>query len=134
MVSVLVYAYFERRGRPHVALAFGIGYVSNPLVDGLFPLLSGQYQYVAYLLWPLFGFSGLPAYEIGSLAGTVLIEPTEILLGEAEPIDFNVNLRGLLEITIVVLAGRMWHYDGIPGVRALRNRLGLVESDPDPER
>ena len=41
-VSVLVYAYFERRDCAHVALAFGVGYVTHPLVDGLFPLLNGQ--------------------------------------------------------------------------------------------
>ena len=135
VVSALVYAYFERRDRGHVALAFAIGYLSHPLVDGLFPLLNGQYQYVAYLLWPLFGFSGLPAYELGGLAGTVLIEPMEILLGGAEPIDFNVRLRGLLDIAIVVFAGRIWHHDGMPGIGALRDRLGLAyESDPDLER
>jgi len=137
VVSMLVYAYFERRDRAHVALAFGVGYVTHPLVDGLFPLLNGQYQYAAYLLWPLFGLSGLPAYDIGSLAGIVLVEPLELLLGGAEPIDFDIAVSGLLEITVVVLAGRMWHHDGVPGVALFRDRLGLAresDSDPDPKR
>jgi hypothetical protein len=112
IVGMLVYVYFERRDRSHLGLAFGVGYLSHPLVDSLFPLLNGQYQYVAYLLWPLFGLSELPSYGGWGLWGTNLIEPLELLFGRAEPIDFDVYVSGLLEIVLVVLAGRIWHRDG----------------------
>ena len=116
VVITPVYAYFKRRGRPGLGLAFAIGYVTHPFADAFFPLLSGSYQYVAYLLWPLFGFSELPPYDVGRV---VLVEPLEVLLG-AEPIDFDITTNGLVQLTLVGFVVRMWRRDGAPGVATLR--------------
>lgn len=135
LISSLVYAYADRRDCPDVGLAFGVGYLSHPFVDALFPLLNGQYQYVAYLLWPLFGVWDLPPFDIGRLSGRVLIEPLELLLSGYEPVDFDITVSGLIETTVVLLAGRTWVRDGAPIVTPLRDRLESIgESNHDPDQ
>jgi len=127
VLTTLVYAYSKRRDRPDVGLAFTVGYASHPFADALFPLLNGQYQYAAYLFWPLFG---LPSW-VG--IRTVLVEPLEVLLG-AEPIDVDITIHMLTELVLVVLAVRTWRRDGAPAVAALRNRLDSTHepgSGPD---
>lgn len=135
VIASLVYAYSKRRGCPDVGLAFGVGYLSHPFVDGLYPLLNSQYQYVAYLLWPLFGVWDLPPFEIGYLSGQVLVEPLEILLSGYEPIDFDVTVSGLIETTVVLSAGWAWLRDGAPTIAPLRDRLeSTIDSNHDPNR
>jgi membrane-bound metal-dependent hydrolase YbcI (DUF457 family) len=116
VVTTLVYAYSKRRGSTDLGLAFAVGYVSHPFADALFPLLNGQYQYAAYLFWPLFGLPSWVGMRI------VLVEPLEVLLG-AEPIDVDITIHILTELALVALAVRTWRRDGAPAVAALRNRL-----------
>ena len=115
-LSVAVYLYARRHGESYAALAFGVGYVSHPLVDGFKPLLVGEYQYVHYLLWPLFGFDP-PSYTAFRF---VVIEPFELLLGW-EPVDLDISLYGLIQFGLLVLAILVWSRDGAPGLHELRN-------------
>ena len=118
-LSVVVYLYASRHGRSSDALAFGVGYISHPLVDGFKPLIVGEYQYVHYLLWPLFGLD-LPSYTVSRF---VVIEPFELLLGW-EPVDLDITLYGLAQFTLLVFAILVWSRDGAPGLDELGERTG----------
>jgi hypothetical protein len=107
VVCVLVGIYFRRRGQQRLATAFAIGYVSHLFADALSPLLSGQYQYVAYLGWPLLD---LPPYDTGTgfIGHFTSIELTPLMLAG---------------FVFIVLGLAVWLRDGRPGLSVLRGWL-----------
>lgn len=116
IVVVLGYAYARHRGRAELGVAFGVGYLTHPFADGLLPLVQGHTEYVAYLLWPLFG---LPFY---STDATVLVS-----LGW-----FDLTVYGLFQLGLAVVAYAVWVADGRPGLGTFRRSLGLADDDRDP--
>ena len=95
--------------------AFGVGYVSHIAGDAVYPLLSGEYSYLGFLVWPL--VSGIDY--------------------DTEP-GFFAHFRSLtltpetiVGLGLSTLVFGLWLYDGTPGVttlRAVSKRLGRVLS------
>jgi hypothetical protein len=108
-VSVVVRFATRRFDRPTLSFAFSLGYLTHPLVDGFKPLLAGDFQYVAYLFWPLFGYR-LPHYTGFRI---VIFEPLEPLLG-LEPTDLNMTLYFAVQAALFAAAFAVWLVDGAP--------------------
>lgn len=108
VVCVLLFWITHRRERAAFAIAFAVGYVSHLLTDAIVPLFNGQYQYIAYLVWPLLE---LPLYDtgIGFLERFANMEFTPFLL---------------VQFVLVALALVVWLRDGRPGLSVLRGWLG----------
>lgn len=47
-------------GKRHLVAAFGVGLLSHPLADALYPTLDGRFRTLGFFLWPLLP---LPTYE-----------------------------------------------------------------------
>lgn len=111
IVVLAAYLVLRRSGRGQTAFAFGVGYVAHILTDGFKPLLVGEWQYVAYLFWPLLGVQG-PSYHGFRI---VVFEPLEFFLGR-EPVDADVTLYFLLQLLLFAAAAYVWAADGTPGL------------------
>jgi hypothetical protein len=90
--------------RRHYWVAFTIGYLSHLAGDGIQPLLAGEYTFLTYLVWPLFGtpYGGV---DVGIIEYLLTPELTASYLGQ----------WGLFLLAIVV-----WAVDGFPGLELLR--------------
>ncbi|MFC6825112.1 metal-dependent hydrolase [Halopelagius fulvigenes] len=108
LVISIVYLVTRRREEP-VAVAFGIGYVSHSVADSFSPLLTGEYDKLTYLLWPVLPS---PVYESESLASNV----------------DGLALSGfvLVELLLVAFALVRWRFDGMPGIAEFVSRLRAV--------
>lgn len=108
VVCALVAAFAYRRGHLSLVVAFCVGYLSHLAGDALVPLIEGQYQYMAYLGWPLLS---LPPYDTG--------------IGFFERFaSMEFTLFMLFELVCVGLALTLWMRDGRPGPAALRGWIG----------
>jgi membrane-bound metal-dependent hydrolase YbcI (DUF457 family) len=121
VVVTVVYALARRRDAADLAVAFGIGYLSHPFADAVLPFLQGHTEYVAYLLWPLFG---MPFYRT-----------EEIVLTSVG--RFHLTAYGLAQLGLALVAVAVWVSDGAPGLAALGRLLGVGDdhgSAPGPDR
>lgn len=103
-VCVLLGAYLRWRDRPFLVVPFAVGYFTHLVTDALYPLLEGQYRYVAYLGWPLLE---LPQYDsdVGFFERFASLEP---------------SLFVLFEFGLLALALAVWWRDGCPGPATIR--------------
>jgi hypothetical protein len=85
------------------AVAFGIGYGSHLFADGFHSAISGEFEALAYLLWPV-----LPPIEY----------PTEQSFGAHLAQLSLTPMRGF-ELALTALALVVWYRDGTPGVGQL---------------
>jgi membrane-bound metal-dependent hydrolase YbcI (DUF457 family) len=107
VICALVARYARRRGHPTIGVAFAVGYLSHPFADGVLSLVSGEFRYLRYLVWPVLD---LPPYETerSFLAHFLGIEATPFFT---------------LQIVLVGFALVVWNRDGRPGLAALRGWL-----------
>lgn len=108
VAAVLGYAYGT--GRPRLGPAFAIGYLSHPLADGLHPFLTGEWQFLTYLAWPVLAS---PEYD----------GPQSVIarLAQLDPTPFF-----LFELALTAVALVLWAKHGYPGVDTVRNRVDRV--------
>ena len=93
-----------RRGRPDLGGAFAIGYASHIAADVPWHLLTGAYEELGFLLWPI---TEMPPYSGVKLLGTV----------------GGIEIPTLWIEGMLFLAGlSVWWYDGRPGLDVLRSR------------
>lgn len=94
-----------RKGYPAVGTAFAIGVLSHLAADVPWHLLSGDYDELGFLLWPV---TPMPEYtgtkSLGAVAG---VEVTTLWF----------------EAVIAVLGLAWWWRDGTPGLEPVRERL-----------
>ncbi len=99
---LLVWIVASRRDRRLLGVAFAIGYLSHVATDIPWHVLSGDFDELGFLLWPV---TEMPAYTgvkpLGTVAG---IEITTLWL----------------EAVILVAAVACWWMDGRPGVGLFR--------------
>ncbi|MGQ4557647.1 metal-dependent hydrolase [Halobellus sp. GM3] len=95
----LVFRYPDQRSLTN---AFGFGYVTHLLGDGIGPLLEGDFTALGYVLWPL---TNVPTGESRSFIEFFLA------LGLTPMVMFGI---GLTALSVLV-----WIADGMPGVRDL---------------
>lgn len=95
----ILFRYPDQRA---LTTAFGIGYGTHLIGDGLGPVLHGNYFALGYLLWPL---TDVPEGHSRSFIEFFLsLEPTPMML-------FGVALS--------VFTLLLWVYDGMPGIKDL---------------
>lgn len=97
--------YARRRGHPRLGLAFGLGWIAHSLADALVPFVTGEWQYLTFLAWPVLPS---PDYqgEPGIIPHLMALEPT---------------LFFLFELAVTALALALWARHGYPGVGTLRS-------------
>lgn len=95
--------YTHYRGTPELGIAFGIGYISHTLTDGLYPFLLPEWHYLSYLVWPLLAS---PEYDTDKslLAHLLALEVTPFFA-------FEGVLSGIALL--------LWAYHGYPGRETL---------------
>lgn len=95
-------------GRRRLVVAFAAGYVSHLLGDAIRPLLVGDVDALAFLLWPI-----LPPVKTDSGMS---------IYGHLATVDLT-SVAGA-EIGMLVLVMGLWVIDGAPGIGLLRRLLG----------
>lgn len=104
LVVLVAWLALQRTSRDVPLTAFGIGYLSHLLGDGLYPFLDGEFHALGYLAYPL-----VPPIEYDVLdAGFIAIVLSK---------DFGVT--GYVELGLALVAIVLWYVDGMPGVRLL---------------
>ena len=99
---VLVWIVASRRDRRPLGVAFAIGYLSHIATDIPWHVLSGDFDELGFLLWPV---TEMPAYTGVKPLGTV----------------GGVEITTLwLEAVILVAGVALWWMDGRPGVDLFR--------------
>lgn len=94
--------YADRKGKHEVGVAFAVGYLSHLLGDAFAPLVTGEWTYLGFLVWPL---QPPPERELeGVVAHLMSIEGTATFL------------FGLLLTAIALL---QWNEHGRPGLGEL---------------
>lgn len=102
----------KRHGRHDLGWAFGIGYVSHLLTDGLGPFLAGRWAELAFLVWPV-----LPPVEYSGPKS--IVERFAVLAGELAVGDISGMLA--FQFLLVVLAGVLWTHHECPGLKLLND-------------
>ncbi|ELY59949.1 metal-dependent hydrolase [Natronolimnohabitans innermongolicus] len=101
----VVWLLAARRDRRVLGVAFAIGYGSHIATDIPWHVISGDFDELGFLLWPI---TEMPAYTgvkpLGTVAG---VEVTTLWL----------------EAVILVAGVALWWADGRPGVDAIRRAL-----------
>lgn len=102
-IILLIRWYTRYRSTPELGIAFGIGYVSHTLADGLNSFLLLEWQYLSYLAWPLLAS---PEYDTDKslLAHLLALEATPFFAFE-----------GVLSVVALLL----WAHHGYPGTETL---------------
>jgi hypothetical protein len=95
-------------------VAFGIGYLSHVLVDGLHATVEGEFENLTYLVWPVLP---LPESEIG-----------KSFLAHILALEFDAWFA--FELSLVALAFGLWNVHGRPGLDVLRALVRLEKSEP----
>ena len=103
-LSLAVYAYCQRHGRPEWGVAFGLGYLSHAAADALQPLLTGEFAGARFLLWPA---DPAPPYD----------ESTSIV---SHFLAMELTPWVAFEMLLFLVAVVVWAYDGKPGLATLR--------------
>ncbi|WP_224447660.1 metal-dependent hydrolase [Haloprofundus salilacus] len=102
-----VFVLLRRRGVDEYAVAFGIGYFSHLVGDSLKHLLSGEFEMLAFLLYPItytdYGVEQGFLYHLSELRLTQFLGP---------------------ETLVILLVVAIWVRDGTPGPGALVQLLG----------
>ena len=109
VVLVVLFAWLSRvhPNRREYAIAFGVGYGSHLLGDALTAVAGDGIHKASFLLWPVVP---LPDSDIDYSIGHYL-----------EKIDLSPRLTPELLLVVVVLG--IWVYDGMPGLRLVREVL-----------
>lgn len=85
-----------------LSAAFGIGYASHLVADGIGSVITGDFGELAYLMWPV---TDVPTGESQSFIEFFLaLEPTPMMLAG---------------IALTIVSGAVWVYDGMPGIKDL---------------
>lgn len=103
LVSAAVWLYCRRRGRSDLGAAFTVGYASHLVGDGYRALLTGQYQYLSSLGWPL-----LPPPPFSHEGG---------IIEHFRTLSFTPNFA--LQLVLVAVVYVVWIEDGAPGRAAV---------------
>ena len=102
----LVWLVARRRDRAVLGVAFAIGYLSHLASDVPWHVLSGDYDELGFLLWPVTQmpeYTGVkPLVRVGGLEVTTL----------------------WLEAVLLVSGVALWLHDGAPGAGVVRDRIG----------
>lgn len=108
-VSALAIVVARRRGAQPLGTAFGVGYLSHIVGDGLYPLLVTGETSVDYMLWPL-----VPAHSgYERLANAIPQFWTTFVQFLGTP---RGKLYLALELAFLTFALGLWLLDGAPGV------------------
>ena len=106
---------FDTPERRRLTAAFGVGWVSHLVGDGVFAALRGHWAGVGYLLWPITSYPAEPG-------GRSII---------AFLLHLELAPRLWLGVALAGVAVCVWLFDGAPGVAdVLRNR-GRVRADEE---
>lgn len=101
LIALLVIAvlgwYFNGR-HDGLTMAVAVGWLSHLATDGVQPLVTGEWQYLGYLGWPL-----IPALDYPERHG---------ILAHFASLELTPWLG--LELLLVVLSVIAWHHDGRP--------------------
>ncbi len=97
-----VWLLLRRRSHERIAVAFAIGYGSHLASDVPWHLLSGDYDELGFLLWPI---TPMPEYTGTKSLGAV----------------FGVEITTLWVEVVILFAGiALWWHDGRPGLESVR--------------
>jgi hypothetical protein len=117
LVLAALWVVFRAPNQRRLTVAFGVGYGSHLVGDGIGPTLHGDALGLGYLLWPL---TSVPdGGQRSFLSFFATLEPTPMLLA-------GVGLTGLTFI--------LWLYDGMPGVRDLLGEWARTRQPPLPKK
>jgi hypothetical protein len=113
-----VVLYLRHRGHRRLATAFAVGYLSHLVGDSYGSALAGEWEQLAFLVWPLLPIPGAE-------------DELEGLLAHLATLDASVVYsEGVLLAAGVAL---LWLLQGAPGVRTLfewvRRTLGGTETE-----
>ena len=104
-VCALVVWIAHRYGRGEIGVAFSVGYLAHLPGDSLGALRNGNYDALAFLLWPV-----LPPVEYA--------EKMSFAVHLAE-IEFTFPPSLSVELAVFAFALLVWLYDGMPGIDLL---------------
>ncbi|QLG29207.1 metal-dependent hydrolase [Halorarum halophilum] len=117
VIFAIGYALSRRWNRTNLVVAFSVGHLSHSLADTYRLLLTGQYEDLGYLLWPLLR---APTSDSQNTFGEYLRELS---------VSSFIGPKSLIGVLMLVL----WVYDGMPGVPSLRSRNASTEDVTDRE-
>lgn len=104
MILFAVVLYLRHRGHRKLATAFAIGYLSHLVGDSYTSALAGNWEYLAFLVWPLLPIPGADREVEGLFAHLARLDASVIYSDGV-----------LLAASVFVL----WLYQGAPGVWTL---------------
>lgn len=105
VVSTVVLLIVARRRRTEWGLAFAIAYASHLIGDAVPKLVEGNYQDLAFLLWPV-----LRPPESGGM-GSVVRSLRELAASPAGYLAAHPSRAAILVALVVI-----WTADGFPGI------------------
>lgn len=111
-VSLVVLAVATHSGHRDAGVAFTVGYVSHLLGDALPKLPGGDYESVAFLLWPV-----LPLPEYGGA------DPVLENLGAVAAAPMAYLLASPARVAVVAAVVLVWSADGFPGLAGIGRYL-----------
>ena len=120
LILLAVVLYLRHRGHRRLATAFAIGYLSHLVGDSYTFVLSGQWEFLAFLVWPLLPIPGAENELEGLLAHLARLDASAIYS------------EGVLLAGGVFL---VWLLQGAPGLREsvgwLRRATGYGGADTE---
>lgn len=110
VVAGAVLWWARRTDHAELGRAFAVGYLAHPFADALHPAVTGDWAFLAFLLWPV-----LPSPPYAGpervLAYVVAIRPTPLFL-------FGLALTGVAAV--------LWARHGFPGLGTLRRGVTAI--------
>lgn len=125
-LCVLVSVITRKYDRDELAVAFSVGMYTHLLGDAASGLLSGQFDRVTFLVWPLLP---APVYPKDSLIDHLDAWLAYLRILSHSPMEFLTSGFGFQLILFIILFG-IWALDGFPGLGTLW-RLIICRLDED---
>ena len=122
VVVLLVGWALRARGDGDLAVAFGVGYYAHLAADAVGPILTGEWEGLAFLAWPL--IPGADGLDSTGILEFFLALARDLAAGDVPPFF-------VAELGLVLLAAAVWASHGFPGLDVLR--YGWWRRDRAPE-
>lgn len=122
VVILLVGWALRARGERTLAVAFAVGYYAHLVADAVSPILTGEWEGLAFLAWPV-----IPAADDLDSTGIVeffLALARDLAAGDVPPFF-------VAELGLVLLAAALWASHGFPGLDVLRDGWWRRERAPE---
>lgn len=125
-LCVLLFLVGRRSDRGNLAVGFSIGVITHLLGDAWGSLLTGNFEPIRYLLWPLLSAPTYPSDSFNDHLQQWLFywDMKRVIPWRS----FLVNRFGV-QLLFALVAVLVWAADGFPGVRTVLNRIGRLRRD-----